>query len=98
LYKSKYGSGFILPALSYVAPSGNLLTSGGSNNTLYPNLYWYQSSVNSVNPAVFGFQQGTTISNFDTDSGAENFFNAICGVVETLGGGIQWANGNMSYP
>ena len=87
----KHGSGFILPALNYLG----LLNNGGTNDGNPPNLYWYQSSDSGTNPPVFTAAGATEAIEYTVDTGAENFFNAILGVTETLGGSIQWVNGTL---
>jgi hypothetical protein len=90
-YNQKYGLGFILPTINF----NSLLNAGGTNNNLPPNLYWYQSSDTNSNPATFGYQSGTAVDSFSTDTGVENFFNAVSGVTATLGGSVQWVNGTL---
>lgn len=87
----KYGQDMILPSLNY----NYLLNTGGSNSSNPPNLYFYQSSSNSVNPPVPTASGWKTIT-YQTDVGANDFFNNIFGLGSgNLGGSIQWVNGNL---
>jgi hypothetical protein len=94
-----YGGGFILPALNFLG----LLTAGGSNDGNAPNLYWYESSTSSTTPPVFSPNSyaSETISNYSSDTGTEDFFEAVFGdnaltLTQPLGGAIQWVNGSLN--
>lgn len=87
----KYGLGMILPSVY----NNNLLNTGGTNNSSPPNLYFYQSSSNDVNPPV-GTASGWKQIEYQTDSGAESFFNNIFDYESIeLGGSVQWINGDL---
>jgi hypothetical protein len=66
-----YGLNIILPSIL----QSSLYTTGGSNNGNSPNLFYYQSSANNVNPPV-QTSVLTTAVNYSTDNGVVNFFNA----------------------
>ena len=73
----------------------NLYTTGGTNDGLYPNLYWYQASGNNVNPPSESASGWITIP-YNKDTGVVNFFNSIFGqTVTSLGGYIQWIDGTL---
>lgn len=87
----KYGLGMILPSLSY----NYLLNSGGSNDSNPPNLYFYQSSSNDINPPI-ATASGWKQINYQIDNGACSFFNSIFNLSDVdLGGSIQWINGDL---
>jgi hypothetical protein len=87
-----YGTSMILPSINF----NTLLTTGGSNAGLSPNLYYYQSVGNSVPlTTADGRPSGTQIINYSTDNGAEGFFNTIFSTSGSIGGSIQWVNGTI---
>lgn len=89
----KYGMAMILPSLNF----NSLNTTGGSNDSNPPNLYYYQSVGNNAPITKEGGRpSGTEIIPYKVDSGANPFFNAIFGKsgVNT-GGSIQWVNGAL---
>lgn len=80
-----------LPSLNY----NYLLNTCGSNGSNPPNLYFYQSSSNNINPPVPTASGWKTIT-YQTDVGANDFFNNIFGLgLGNLGGSIQWVNCNL---
>lgn len=87
----KYGLNMILPSLCY----NYLLNTGGSNNSNSPNLYFYQSSSNDINPPI-ATASGWKQINYQIDNGASSFFNNIFNFSNvSLGGSIQWINGDL---
>lgn len=87
----KYGLSMILPSLFY----NQLLNTGGSNDSNPPNLYFYQSSSNDVNPPV-STASGWKSIDYSTDKGATSFFNSIfVSSDNNLGGSVQWVNGDL---
>ena len=87
-YKNK----MILPAVNFQ----NLYNSSGTNISKYPNLYFYQSSDNNINPAA-NLPTGYIKINYNIDSGVKSFFNAIMNSTDDndIGGNLQWVNGNL---
>jgi hypothetical protein len=86
-----YGQNLILPSL--LLPG--LYNSGGTNNGNSPNLYFYQSSANNVNPIIESSISAIPIS-YTNDTGAVAFFNTIFGSSSTLGGYCSWVNGTLT--
>ena len=86
-----YGISMILPSLF----NNSLLNSGGSNNLQSPNLYFYQSSSNSINPPI-ATASGWKQINYNIDTGANAFFQTIFNIsTNNTGGSIQWINGDL---
>lgn len=88
---SIYGTSMILPSLF----NNNLLSTGGTNNSNPPNLYFYQSNSSDLNPPIATASGWKTIS-YSTDYGANDFFNKIFNSNVGLGGSISWINGILS--
>jgi hypothetical protein len=87
-----YGLNIILPSI--LQP--DLYTSGGLNNYNSPNLFYYQSSPNNVNPPVQTSVITNTV-NYTVDTGIVDFFNIVFSTSNfTLGGYISWVNGTLS--
>jgi hypothetical protein len=87
-----YGLSMLLPAVNNLS----LTASGGSNNNNPPNLYWYQYTGNSSNPAQASASGALTIP-YNIDNGAQPFFQAIFNTANNvnIGGGIAWVNGSL---
>ena len=88
---SIYGQNLILPSI--LLPELN--NSGGNNNGNPPNLYFYQSSANNVNPIVESSLTEINVP-YTIDTGAVAFFNTIFESSSTLGGYFSWVNGTLS--
>jgi hypothetical protein len=82
----------LLPAVNNLS----LTASGGSNNNNPPNLYWYQYTGNSSNPAQASASGAITIP-YNIDNGTQPFFQAIFNTANNvnIGGGIAWVNGSL---
>ena len=89
----KYGISMLLPSLNF----NSLNTTGGSNDSNSPNLYYYQSVGNNAPITNDGGRaSGTEIIPYTSDYGANPFFNAIFGKNnKNTGGAIQWVNGAL---
>ena len=72
LLYQQYGLNMVLPIINL----SNLYTTGGTNDGLYPNLYWYQASGSNVNPPSESASGWITIP-YNKDTGVVNFFNSI---------------------
>jgi hypothetical protein len=89
-----YSSNMILPSIflyneMIYSKCGGLFYSGGTNSGNPPN-FGYNSSSSSCNCEG---KQSIYPSEFKIDNGANTFFTLLFGV-ESIGGAIQWVNGN----
>lgn len=85
-----YGTTMIAPSLF----TNNLLNTGGTNDNMSPNLYFYQSSATDSNPPV-ATASGWKQINYTKDNGVTSFFNNIFQTNSSLGGSVQWMNGDL---
>ena len=88
-----YDTKMILPAINFQ----NLYGGPGTNTTKNPNLYFYQSSDNNINPPA-NLPSGYIPIEYTVDEGVKSFFNTIMNSNnnEDIGGNIQWVNGNLT--
>jgi len=87
-----YNNKTILPAINFQY----LYNTSGSNTTNNPNLYFYQTTDNNINPPQ-NAPSGNIPINYQFDNGVKSFFNTILltNNDDDIGGNIQWVNGNL---
>ena len=87
-----YNNKMILPAINFQY----LYNTSGSNTTNNPNLYFYQTTDNNINPPQ-NAPSGYIPINYQFDNGVKSFFNTIllANNDDDIGGNIQLVNGNL---
>jgi hypothetical protein len=89
-----YGPNLLLPS-TY---NYSLYTTGGTNAGNPPNIYFYQSSPNNINPIVQSSIEAISIP-YSSDTGLVDFFSSIftgsTGSYSNLGGCVSWLCGTL---